>query len=234
MELIEGIIINQTKYQENSKIIHVLTNDCMKSLLVRASCSFNSKNFAYSQELTKINFQYSESKKKTFDIMSSGIVLDSYKNIKDDYNKLNITVEILKLTLQANEHVNSYSNLYKLLSYTLDGINNNTLEIGRYYELVFKLKLLFILGIGPNFNGCTKCGKEANDYFSINIGGVICEKCLDFEKDIFFGDYIKIMKILYLGKFENLDNNLFQSIINIKNYYEEMKNIISQYYNKYI
>ena len=65
MELIEGIVVNTNKYQESSKIIYVLTKNEFKSLLVKSSLNYNSKNFAYSQELTKIGFLCTEKEEKS-------------------------------------------------------------------------------------------------------------------------------------------------------------------------
>ena len=85
MELIEGIVINSNKYRESSKIIYILTKNEFKSLLVKSSLNYNSKNFAYSQDLTKIGFDCTLSNKNTFDILKTGTIINTYKNIKNNY-----------------------------------------------------------------------------------------------------------------------------------------------------
>ena len=77
MELTEGIILKTIKYQENSKLCYIITKDGLETALVRASLDYKSKNFSYSQELTKINFAISKSKKNSFDIMTTGALVDS-------------------------------------------------------------------------------------------------------------------------------------------------------------
>ena len=84
MELIEGIILKTIKYQENSKLCYIITKDGLLSLMVRASLDFHSKNFSYSQELTKVDFAITKSKKNSFDIMTSGIVSFWTEEDKDD------------------------------------------------------------------------------------------------------------------------------------------------------
>ena len=88
MELREGIILKTIKYQENSKIAYIITKDGLVTALIRASLEYKSKNFAYSQELTKIEFDISKSKRNSFDILTSGRLVESYLNIKKDYNTL--------------------------------------------------------------------------------------------------------------------------------------------------
>lgn len=237
MDLIEGIVINHIKYQENSKIIYVLTKDNLKSLLVKSSCNFNSKNYSYSQELQKINFSYNESKKNTFDILTSASIIETYKIIKDDYKLLTYAVEMLKLTFQSNEHVNNFAHLYELLSFCLNNMNCKDISVAKYYYLIFKLKLLYLLGIGPNFNGCTKCGKKEVELFSISDGGLICGECVsreNYSKYIYEGDYITVIKLLYLGKFDVLTYEFIKSILNINDYFDIINKLIIKYYQNYI
>ena len=81
----EGILINTHKYQENSKLIYVITNDKFITLLVRASCKYESKNFQAAQELILLNFDIAESKKNSFSVLKSYEILDNYKYIKSNY-----------------------------------------------------------------------------------------------------------------------------------------------------
>jgi len=123
MELTEGIIVNTSKYQESSKIIYVLTKNEFRSLLVKASLNYNSKNFAYSQEITKIGFLSNESNKNTFDILKTGKVINTYKSIKTDYDKMLMVTKLLNLVYRYHEHINDYNNLYNLLNFTLENID---------------------------------------------------------------------------------------------------------------
>lgn len=227
MELIEGIIVNTNKYQENSKIIYIITNNEFLSLLVKASLNYKSKNFAYSQEITKIEFLKNESTKKTFDILKSGRVIDSYVNIKTDFDKLFLTTKILNLVYRYHEHINDFNNLYKLLNFTLNHINKSSNY--KYYDIIFKVKFLYLLGSGPNFNGCTVCeSKEKNLSFSITNGGLVCNKCK--SGFTYSGDFIEVLKILYLGKLEIFTDELLSQL---PDYYTNINDLLSKYYYNY-
>lgn len=229
MELIEGIVVNTNKYQESSKIIYVLTKNEFKSLLVKSSLNYNSKNFAYSQELTKIGFLCTESNKNTFDIMKSGMVYETYKNIKDNYEKLLIVSKILNLVYRYHEHITDFSNLYNLLDYALNGINNSNIANYKYYDIIFKSKFLYLLGSGPNFNGCTVCDKkDAHLSFSIQNGGLVCSKCRDGYT--YSGEFVEVLKILYLGKINILNDDLLNEL---PDYYSLINDLLSKYYYHY-
>ncbi len=233
MELTEGIILKTIKYQENSKLCYIITKDGLQTALVRASLDYKSKNFSYSQELTKINFAISSSKKNSFDIMTTGALVDSYLNLKKDYDTLIMVSKLMDLIYKSINHVNNYDNLYSLFSYTLDAINNNHLNNKKnvcFYPLILKIKLLYLLGLGPNFNGCTVCSSKSVYGFSIDKGGVVCKKC--FGEFDYKSEYLDIMKILYLGKLEKLNNELIDELP--LSSFQFIDEILNKYYDKYL
>lgn len=236
MELTEGIILKTIKYQENSKIAYILTKEGLVTVLIRASLEYKSKNFAYSQELTKIEFDISRSKKNSFDILSSGRCINSYLNLKKDYNTLLDVSNIIELAYKSAEHVINNSNLYDLLDFYLDKYNEYyESEHVRFYSVIFKLKLLYLLGIGLNFSKCLICSKDVdfyNCFYSIDLGGSICDKCKVNVKDLFYGDYIKIIKIIYLAKLDKLSHELITQFP--LECYSDILEFLKRYYNKYL
>ena len=236
MELREGIILKTLKYQENSKIAYIITKEGLVTALIRASLEYKSKNFSYSQELTKIEFDISKSKKNSFDILTSGRLIESYLNIKKDYNTLFEISKIIDITYKSIEHVTNNQNLYLLFDYLLDNYNKYfERQNKQYYLLIFKLKLLYLLGVGPIFNKCVKCQKIINDnnlIFSIERGGCICKNCIDINDVIYKDDFLSIIKILYLGKLDKLNQELIDKIS--LEFYMEIDDFIKKYYQKYL
>lgn len=233
MELTEGIILKTNKYQENSKIAYIITKEGLVNCIIRASLDYKSKNFSYSQELTKIGFDISKSKKNSFDVLTTGVVIDSYLNLKKDYNTLVLITKLMDLTYKTINYVTNFEYLYNLFDYTLNGINTynevNTKNVC-FYPLIFKIKLLYLLGVGPNFKGCTCCGCENSYAFSIEKGGTVCKKC--FSNDDYLTEYLDIMKILYLGKLDKLTSKVINEIP--LSSYQIIDEIISKYYEKYL
>ena len=57
MELEKGIVLKTIDYQENSKIIYLLTNRGIVSAIVRGAKNLKSHTYAYAQPLVKIEFE---------------------------------------------------------------------------------------------------------------------------------------------------------------------------------
>lgn len=239
MILQEGIILKTNNYQENSKIAYILTPSGLVSAIIRGSCSYKSKNFAYSQELTKIQFAINKSKKNSFDILTAGDVVSTYANIKSDLSYLMEVAKILALCYRSIEYVTNNENIYKLLDFTLEGINQN-FEFVDYCLIVFKLKLLYLLGVGPIFKDCPLCGSSKTKCFSLQDGSMICSNCRDNvsyrNENIYFeGDYLGLIKILYLAKLDKLTNELLKEITtNNKSSINQINNFIALYYDKFL
>ena len=235
MELREGIILKTIKYQENSKIAYIITKEGLVTALIRASLEYKSKNYSYSQELTKIEFDISKSKRNSFDILTSGRLIDSYLNIKKDYNTLLEISKIIDLTYKSIEHVTNCEYLYQLFVYLLDKYDQNYQKNNiKYYLLIFKVKLLYLLGVGFTTSKCSICGKNTLDFkgFSIERGGFVCNHCKSRVNDYLQGDYIKILQILYLAKLDKLNQELIDNIP--LEFYSDIEMLIKNYYNRYL
>lgn len=245
MELIEGIVLNTRKYQENSKLIYVITKESLITLLVKASCSFTSKNYACAQELIKINFSYSESKRNSFNTLTSYEIVDTYKFVKDKYDVIKEILDILNIIYRYYEHISvekitDRNNVYNLLNFYLNKINllysdeykDNIDKIDylhKMYKIIFLEKMLYLLGVGPNVSNCTVCSLPNAYNFSISSGGVVCEKCK--TKDSFSGTVVGVFKVLYLGKLEIFD---YKCLLELPNCIEELQKIIKLYYERYL
>ena len=233
MELTEGIILKTIKYQENSKIIYVLTKDGLVTALVRASLDYKSKNFSYSQELTKIGFAISKSKKNSFDILTTGMVIDSYLNLKKDYDILLKTSKLMELIYKVANFATNYDKLYQLFSFIIDTLNEKYDKDDHslnFYPLILKLKLLKLLGLAPTLTNCVSCKNENVVGFSVERGGAVCKKCIT-ENDYKF-DSIKIMQVLYLVKLDKLRDEII-GILPIESF-QVINEVVDKYYEKYL
>lgn len=223
----EGIIIKSNKYQETSKLVHVLTSDGLKTYLVRGANNFKSKNYAYSLELTKIQFE--SNRKNTFDIITLGKVEDNYTNIKTNTKSLYDTIEIFELVYSLSDHVIDTKILYSFLSNILDSINNHYHE---YYLTIFKLKLLYLLGVGPDFKGgCAKCQKSELYAYDLEIGKAFCKECFSMTQNSIYADEFEVFRFLYLMKFEHLTKEVLDTLPKYQTHLDEF---LDRYYDYYL
>lgn len=235
MEKIEGIVINSYKYKENSKLINILTEDDYLTLLVKATCNYESKNFSGSQELILINFEMHKSEKQTFSILKTYEIINNYKHIKKNYEVIIEVMEILKIVHYYHEHIISYKNLFSLLRFCLNNIDLlssfeyiNLSKI-KFYKILFYTKLLYLLGVGPNFKNCTTCNSKNAYNFSIELGGLVCDKCTALDK--LSGEYIGLLKVLYLGK---IDMFTIEMVDSLPFDYDRIIKLLKKYYEKYL
>lgn len=224
----EGIIIKSTKYQDTSKLVYVLTSDGLNTYLVRNAFNFKSKNYSYALEMTKISFD--SSRKNSFEIITTGKVLNNYTNIKTNNNLLYDVIEIFEMVYSLSNHVIDNKILYNFLSNILDSINNHYHE---YYLTIFKLKLLYLLGISPDFkNGCCVCQKKDELYgFELESGKCFCKKCFNLTQNSIYGDEFEVFRFLYLAKMEYLNKEVLDKLPKYRDHLDEF---LAIYYDHYL
>ena len=221
MTLSEGIIIKTINYKETSKIIYLVTSDGLVSLEVKGANKINGHSHIYASLLSKIAF----SENKHF--FQSGKVLNNYVNIKNNFDKLNVTLKILEFTYTLIEHISDFSIFYNFLSEILDLIEKE--DDFRYYEAIFYIKTLYLLGIAPMFKRCVSCGKSARLLgFVFSKGGMICEDCYK-EYDSLYDTNVTIDVIkLYYTKLDKLKEE--KDEVN----YNGLKAFYQRYYQEYL
>lgn len=223
MDLKEGIVVKTISYQDNAKIIYLITNEGKQSLIVKGATNLKSHTFSYAQELTKLAYD----QKKMY--LSTGKIISSYVNIKKDYNKVLSSLKIIEIAYELIDHINDFQTFYIFLDEVLSLINSDyNYEI---LELIFKVKTLFLLGVAPVFNKCIECETKDNLIgFSFYDGGMKCHDHIVIT-DLMYPDSIILpLKILYLTKLDDLIPLLNTFEVN----YLEIDLFLSRYYENYL
>lgn len=227
MELQQGIIIKTIDYQENSKIVYILTNQGIKSAIVRGAKNLKSHTYSYAQPLVKIEF---EIKKDRY--IGANNIINNYNNIKLNYDKLSICLKIIEICYVLGEHITDSNIFYNFVNDILNciEIENNNIDS---YELIFKIKTLYLLGVAPVFSKCVCCGKKDHlKGFSFNNGGMKCSNCIELDDFIYPNDTILEIKTIYLTKLDKL--NLLIKDNNLKYDYHKINRFLELYYEQYL
>lgn len=224
----EGIVIKTIKYQETSKIAFVLCEDGLLSYLIRNANNYKSKNYSYSQELTKIAYDFSE--KNNFKIMTSGKIINNYSKIKEDSVKLFDVISLLEIVYTLTDHVNDNKTLYKFVCDLLEKINNE--DYSKLYSLIFRIKILYLLGVAPRLSSCCKCGRK-DDLISLDLinGTSSCKNCFILSDTTIQGEVYEVFRFLYLTKFDFLTKEVLNKV---PDYYEKIDNFLDKYYEYYL
>lgn len=221
---IEGIIVSEYPFEENSKIINILTKEGKIGVIAKGAKKLKSPFFAVTNRFTYgvFNIYYKE---EGLSKLIDADIINNYSNIKKDINKVSYVTYITELILKVYNHEPS-NNIYELYLAGLTKINE-----GYDYIVIFnilRLKLLDYLGIKPVIDKCVECGSTHNIVtISSYLGGYICKNCYKNEK-IVSSKTLSLIRMLYyvdISKITKLDIS--------KEVIKEIDEFTNDYYDRY-
>ena len=148
---VEGFVMQEVPYKENSKIINVFTYQYgMIGIIARGAKSLKSKLRIGTSRLDYSCFEikYNENKLSTLlDVK----VIDDFKNIRLDFKKLTSMYYLLDIAknVEKNEH---NKKIYEIVLSAIKKINEGFNE--EVLINIVELKFLDFLGVNPIFNMC--------------------------------------------------------------------------------
>ena len=154
IERVEGIIIKDASYSETSKLLTLITKEHgIINLLAKGSKTLKSPLRSTTTKLTHgyFNIIYKESKLSTLKEVD---VIEYYKNIKKDINKISYATYILELVEQVIKQTNNeevFDNLIASLKKIEEGFNPLVITN------ILELKCLDYLGVMPILDCCSVC-----------------------------------------------------------------------------
>lgn len=218
-----GLVIKSVDYLDSNKIVTLLTSTGIKTITMRGAQKITNHTFNYAKEFQIIEF---EEKSK---YLTACKVIKTYSNFYSDYEVTKHVYAILEIIDTLMDHITDYKLAYEFSVAILDGLNEGLNP--EILELTFKAKFLYLVGLGPNFNSCVKCGNYSNlKYFSLNDGGCICSNCSNVSDYVVTLDEISTFRLLYLIKLDKL----ISEIDNIKYDYEKDSLIIDSFYSEFL
>jgi len=221
----EGIIINETPYGDNSKIINILTKEkgiigvmCNGAKSIKNPLRTKTIRFTYGY----FYINYNENKlSKLIDVD----IIDNLSNIKNDITLISYMTYITELTNQVVKQNNDpeiFTIFIEIINKINQGLNPGILTN------ILELKYLDYLGIGLNLDSCIKCGNKKNIVtLDPDEGGFICQDCYRGEK-IITSKSIQLIRMYYLVDIKTISN------IKIKQEYaDEINLFLDRYYDRY-
>lgn len=227
MELIkvEGIVIGETNYSESSKILRLITEEYgIISIMSKGCRNLKSKLRGVSSQLSYgfFNIYY---KPNGISTLISVDIINSFKNIMMDIEKISYSSYILELAEQVSRH-SIEKNIFKILKVTLIKINDN-FDV-KILTNIFELKMLDYLGIRPVIDCCAVCGSTKNIVtISPTVGGYICSNCQHNEKK-YSEKTIKLIRMFYYVEIEKISKLEVHSDIK-----KEVNEFIDIYYENF-
>ena len=226
---VNGIVIGETPYMDNSKILKVFTRDLgIISIMSKGCKKPKSALHEVSNKLVLATFNISY-KEDGISTLISADVINLFKNIVMDYRDIDkkmYSFYIMDLIIQVINHMkidNDHDDdLYDMLISAITKIDEG-MSPNIMYDIV-RLKVLDDLGVKPSLDGCNNCGSKNVYTFDSSSYGFICKECFSGERRV-KEESIKTLRMLYIidiDKIKNLD--IDSSII------EEIEQFLDDYY----
>lgn len=224
----EGIVIRSTDYGESNKIITIYTRELGKvGLMARGAKKPNSRLSAVTQLFTYGSFLFQ--KTSGLGSLQQGETILSMRKIREDIFLTAYASYIAELLDKSTENFERNPFLFEFLQQTLQFLDE---EIDPDILLnIFEMKMLNVLGLHPQLDGCTICGeRDGTFHFSIREGGFICHRC--FEHDPYrlqiSQSTVKLLRLFYYFDLSRLGQ------IDVKQETKaELKKVIDTYYEEY-
>lgn len=202
---VRGVVIKEIPYKENDKIITLMTDTLGKiSCMAKGAKKTNSALLAPCQFLVCSEFVLY--KGTSFYHINSAEIVDTFYNLRVDYDKLQLAYEVTKILnsiIYENQESDGTLSLFLNTLYVIE----NTDKLPMYITDVFKLKLLSLIGYTPNIVRCEKCSekmiekesKNISYYYSYDTNTCLCEACYKSlsDEELRSKKYIKLSEAVF-------------------------------------
>lgn len=221
---VKGIIISEKPYKESSKILNIITEEYgVISAIAKGSKRLKNNLRSVTSKLTYAEFQLNYKEGKLSTLICADIINPLF-NIKKDLLKISYASYLLDLTSQVLKE-NDNKNIYNILISSLLKIEEGLDPV--VISNILELKYLSYLGISPNFDTCSICGKSKILTISVEKGGFICNEHHTNEK-IVNSKTLKIIRMLYYVDIDKITKLDVSSEVK-----KEIDEYIDEYYETY-
>jgi len=181
------INLNSYDFSESDKIVLMYSKE--KGLLrgIAKGCKKPKSKLGATMQTLVAN-KVIMNKGRNLDIISQAEARNSFKVIKNDYEKLSLSMYCAEIISNFGIEDDANSNeVYSLLYSGLTAITNSKSDTETLLNVMrFQLKIMDLFGFQINFNSCSNCGEEKTKdkslKFSISSGGILCQNC--YEKAV--------------------------------------------------
>ena len=178
---VKGIVIRESTYKDNDKIITILTDSIGKvSVIAKGAKKTNSPYLASSQYLVYSEFVLYQN--TGYFYLNSASVINTFYNLRIDLDKLQIVFDLTKLINSVTDENQDCEKILKLFLNTIYALD----KLDKDKKLIvnaFKIKLFTLLGFAPRQDKCANCSKLLLDaeeefvYYNYVDNVFLCENC---------------------------------------------------------
>lgn len=230
----KGIVLKTMFFMEASLFASILTERYGKIKVLAKGCRRPKSKLCGTLELFNLNeiIFYKRELKEVY-TLSDAVILDDFKKIRALPGKVNAALVLCEFLEKSTPAEERDENSFNLLLNFLREIQRTDESSIRAITFSYLLRALAISGVKPHLDNCVKCRRQVNQKkdkfnFSIEAGGIVCDK--DFDDTVIFlsSDAITTLKRILSEHGRHLEKNSLNEIEKIiPDYvYSHMNNIV--------
>ena len=187
------------------------------------------------ESISQLSITIYEKKHPQLSILKESSIIKNYATLeKSIYSSLAVFYIRETLLYCAKDFDSRYFILMEKFLDALEKLEENANEENKkkYIDILitaFEMKTLYIAGISPHLDKCILCENNNTSFYSINEGGLICDKCKSVIRDAIeiTENEKNFMRIIKHTSLIDIVNNK-----NIENIYDNSKNNVKDIMNK--
>lgn len=177
----DAVILDSIRWKETSKIVSLFSREFGIIKVIARGVYRNKSAFAGKLEtLNRAEVVINSRPSRSLQILTEVDVIDSYKTIRPDLQRLPYALAILELIRQTIRESHPDMIFYDFIIVLFDAIKN--VKNPEIIFIYFLLKLVSYLGFKPNFYECQVCEKKSSSemfHFSLEKGTIFCRDCVE-------------------------------------------------------
>lgn len=183
-----GIVLSRTDFGEADRYVQFLTPEFGIISALAKSARKSKRRYAGGMDLFCHDEIFLRGDPSKTPYLTELNVLNSFQGLRADLDKIFYAGKLVQWIRKSVQPGQSHRVLYSLLGQTLALINNcnegtERLEI---LSLLFKFKLMHMLGMEPRMSHCMHCEQvvEGRAWFHMVEGGFLCLDCFGVKPEI--------------------------------------------------
>ncbi|MBU1088143.1 MAG: DNA repair protein RecO [Candidatus Omnitrophica bacterium] len=178
----DAIVLNRRDYRETSYLVSLFTSDFGKIHAQAKGARRKIDKFGSSfSPITHNAIVFYESLKSDLHIVSQADLIEHFPNIDKNVEKFGLASYIIELISAAIPFGEKNREIFDLVMKFLKFLDKND-KINNIAQ-IFEIKFLDLSGFKPRLDYCVHCTSQmfTMSKFSYVLGGLLCEKCYNFD-----------------------------------------------------
>jgi len=173
----EAVILRRQDLGEADRLLTIFTPDHGKLRVVAKGVRrLRSRKAGHLEPLTRARLMLARG--RNLDVITQAEAVELFTSLRGDLERLGQAFYVVELLDRFTVEEGETQRLYDLLLKTLGRLAAE--DEGSVVVRFFELRLLELVGYRPELFRCLGCGKELkpqDQFFSVDMGGILCPNC---------------------------------------------------------